>query len=136
MSSDGDEQGGEEEQVWDDWEDDGPGEEYQCLFCGSRGESIDACFRHMASEHAFDFQQVRKGAGLEFYDCLKMINYIRSEVAAGRPPSAADFAKVRRRIPSYPRPGNHVGVGHDERSSSCRAPRGSQPCVTTSFLSP
>ncbi|XWS65458.1 hypothetical protein CRYUN_Cryun05aG0114300 [Craigia yunnanensis] len=55
--------------------------EFLCLFCDSKYGSCDALFEHCRITHFFDFNGIRKELGLDFYGSLKLINYVRSQVA-------------------------------------------------------
>ncbi|KAL2478205.1 putative protein arginine N-methyltransferase 3 [Forsythia ovata] len=81
----------EEDQNWDDWKTDGEEEELEgskaqllCLFCDSVYSSCSPLFKHCASAHHFDFNAIKKTHGLDFYKCLKLINYVRYQVAENR----------------------------------------------------
>eukprot|EP01018_Ginkgo_biloba_P037813 Gb_34867 [translate_table: standard] len=71
---------------WDDWNDEDGDDSAQCLclFCNRRWDSSDCVFNHCATDHAFHFTELKKSLGLDFYGSLKLINYVRSEVAANR----------------------------------------------------
>eukprot|EP00250_Pteridium_aquilinum_P019274 c24375_g1_i1 orf=642-2360(-) len=71
----------EEEGEWEDWLGNDAQDEYLCLFCPARLSSTQLLFHHCSSQHAFDFPQLRKDLALGFYDCLRLINFIRSQVA-------------------------------------------------------
>ncbi|PIA53818.1 hypothetical protein AQUCO_00900421v1 [Aquilegia coerulea] len=73
-------------QDWDDWDADEEDldSDFLCLFCELKFNSIDSLFEHCSSNHFFDFQNIRKTLGLDFYDSFKLINYIRSQVAEHR----------------------------------------------------
>ncbi|XP_077244620.1 protein arginine methyltransferase 3 [Tasmannia lanceolata] len=77
-----------EEQVedWDDWKTDEEDSEldFLCLFCDLKWTSVETLFSHCKSTHSFDFRTIRKSLGLDFYDCFKLINYVRSQVAANK----------------------------------------------------
>uniref|UniRef100_A0A2P2LE80 Arginine N-methyltransferase family protein n=1 Tax=Rhizophora mucronata TaxID=61149 RepID=A0A2P2LE80_RHIMU len=86
----------EENGDWEDWrEDDDNGEKADneeeseksrllCLFCCSKYGSCDELFEHCRLFHKFDFQGLRKAFGLDFYGSLKLVNYVRSQVAENR----------------------------------------------------
>ncbi|KAL2461114.1 putative protein arginine N-methyltransferase 3 [Abeliophyllum distichum] len=81
----------EEDQNWNDWKTDGEEEELEgskaqllCLFCDSVYSSCSPLFEHCASAHHFDFNAIKKTHGLDFYKCLKLINYVRYQVAENR----------------------------------------------------
>uniref|UniRef100_A0ACD5WQ39 Uncharacterized protein n=1 Tax=Avena sativa TaxID=4498 RepID=A0ACD5WQ39_AVESA len=88
---DGDDYEDEEEEGdegWDDWESDGEdaagGGGLLCLFCSSRFDSESSLFAHCGSEHRFDFHKVVRELGLDFYGCIKLINFVRSKVAENK----------------------------------------------------
>ncbi|VAH27500.1 unnamed protein product [Triticum turgidum subsp. durum] len=75
----------EEEEGWDDWESDGDdaaggGGGLLCLFCSARFDSDGPLFAHCGSEHGFDFHKLVRELGLDFYGCIKLINFVRSKV--------------------------------------------------------
>uniref|UniRef100_A0A1D1XSI2 C2H2-type domain-containing protein n=1 Tax=Anthurium amnicola TaxID=1678845 RepID=A0A1D1XSI2_9ARAE len=82
------EDGEEEEQVedWDDWKADEDDSEpsYLCLFCDLSYASSDDLFDHCRTEHFFDFYGTRRALGLDFYSSLKLINYVRAQVAENK----------------------------------------------------
>ena len=79
----------EEEQVegWDDWEtdEDESRESYFCLFCEATFYSGDDLFSHCRAEHSFDFYAIKKNLQLDFYGCVKLINYVRAQVRIFNP---------------------------------------------------
>ncbi|XP_078438497.1 protein arginine methyltransferase 3 [Wolffia australiana] len=83
-----DEDEDEEEQVeaWDDWaaDEDDPESSFLCLFCEAVFQSNDAVFAHCCAEHSFDFNEIKKNLKLDFYGCVKLINYIRTQVSKNR----------------------------------------------------
>lgn len=71
------------EEGWDDWCSDGEDAAagLLCLFCSSRFDAESSLFEHCSAEHRFDFHGTVKELGLDFYGCIKLINFIRSKVA-------------------------------------------------------
>jgi protein arginine N-methyltransferase 3 len=70
--------------AWDDWSNDE--EEQQdstCLFCANIFPQPTETFNHMKTAHQFDFQAVKQSLHLDFYQCIRLINYIRHQVQAG-----------------------------------------------------
>ena len=67
----------EEDQSWDDWVDDDNHLSCFCLFCSEKTASAADAFQHMVSAHEFDFQSVTKNHGMDFYQKVKCVNYIR-----------------------------------------------------------
>uniref|UniRef100_A0A0A8Y1H4 Probable protein arginine N-methyltransferase 3 n=1 Tax=Arundo donax TaxID=35708 RepID=A0A0A8Y1H4_ARUDO len=79
----------EEEEGWDDWCSDGDdtvagGGGLLCLFCSSRFDTEGSLFSHCGAEHRFDFYKIVRELGLDFYGCIKLINFIRSKVAENK----------------------------------------------------
>jgi protein arginine N-methyltransferase 3 len=77
----------EGEEGWDDWCSDGEdvGGGLLCLFCSSRFDAENSLFEHCAAEHCFDFHRIVKELGLDFYSCIKLINFARSKVRQQHP---------------------------------------------------
>lgn len=67
---------------WDDWNDDGACESFICLFCPASFNSTALAFQHCKSQHSFHFSQLRSDYKLDFYACLRLINFIRFKVAS------------------------------------------------------
>jgi len=67
----------DEDDNWDDWTDNE--EEAICLFCDKK-DIPSAIFNHMTLEHNFNFTKLRTKEKMEFYDCIKVLNYIRRNV--------------------------------------------------------
>lgn len=75
----------EESGEWEEWQAGGLEEAEeddaaQCLFCRDELPSSKAVFQHCAEVHSFDFVKLRADARLDFYDTLRLINFIRSRV--------------------------------------------------------
>ncbi|CAO3675503.1 unnamed protein product [Umbelopsis vinacea] len=64
---------------WDDWEGEEEQEEMKCLFCSSKFDTASSVFSHCLDAHKFDFVKTRQQLGLDFYQCIRLINYIRRE---------------------------------------------------------
>ncbi|OLL23621.1 Ribosomal protein arginine N-methyltransferase rmt3 [Neolecta irregularis DAH-3] len=61
--------------------------EVKCLFCKDKFPSASVVFIHCAESHAFKFDEVKRNLKLHnFYDKVKLINYLRSEVKEGNVP--------------------------------------------------
>ncbi|EPB81838.1 hypothetical protein HMPREF1544_11422 [Mucor circinelloides 1006PhL] len=72
-----------QDQAWDDWSnDEEEQEDSQCLFCPQIFPQPLETFKHIKEAHGFDFQSVRQSLQLDFYKCIRMINYIRQQVKA------------------------------------------------------
>jgi protein arginine N-methyltransferase 3 len=77
----------EGEEGWDDWCSDGDdaGGWLLCLFCSTRFDADSSLLEHCAAEHRFDFHRIVKELGLDFYGCIKLINFVRSKVCQQHP---------------------------------------------------
>ncbi|CEP18633.1 hypothetical protein [Parasitella parasitica] len=70
-----------QDQAWDDWSgDEQDQQDSQCLFCQQTFPQSTKTFKHMKEAHGFDFQFIRQSLCLDFYNCIRMINYIRQQV--------------------------------------------------------
>ncbi|KJE90940.1 hypothetical protein CAOG_02165 [Capsaspora owczarzaki ATCC 30864] len=67
------------ESQWDDWQEDAV-EPIKCLFCSTMHLGTDAVTAHMKTEHDFDFDSIRALWHLNFYQTIKLVNYIRHNV--------------------------------------------------------
>lgn len=127
----------EEEEGWDDWESDGDdgagGGGLLCLFCSARFDSDGPLFAHCGSEHGFDFQKVVRELGLDFYGCIKLINFVRSKVAENKCWSCAEISQLEGKVPwaedSYLKPFmeddsllHSLSIFDDEEDEDCGMP--------------
>ncbi|KAM3584074.1 hypothetical protein VKS41_004041 [Umbelopsis sp. WA50703] len=65
---------------WDDWDGEEEQENMKCLFCPTIFDSASKLFKHCSEAHTFDFIKTRQQLKLDFYQCIRMINYIRKQV--------------------------------------------------------
>ncbi|XP_041458691.1 zinc finger protein 277-like [Lytechinus variegatus] len=68
-----------DEESWDDWEDD-LHTNLVCLFCKHNASMVDDLFTHMVQSHHFDLQKFKEDNALNFYDQIKLVNFIRRSV--------------------------------------------------------
>ncbi|KAJ2785900.1 hypothetical protein H4R18_000289 [Coemansia javaensis] len=78
----GSESDGSQDDRWDDWEGDEMDAPMKCLFCAELFRQPAALFRHASAAHAFDFPAIRSALGLDFYQSMRAVNYIRARVLA------------------------------------------------------
>lgn len=106
---------------WGDWNDDdgsdGCSQEYLCLFCNRRFASSDAVFSHCTSDHAFDFPNIKRSLALDFYGSFKLINYLRSEVAANRCWSCGSVQESNEALLKHISTSNHSSFTLDSHHS-------------------
>ncbi|KAG0204753.1 Protein arginine N-methyltransferase 3, partial [Mortierella sp. GBA30] len=72
---------GEQDNGWDDWEDEEgmSASEPKCLFCAQTFSSAREVFDHCTASHGFDFLRARHQFDLDFYQSIRLINYIRKQ---------------------------------------------------------
>ncbi|CAG8609906.1 6631_t:CDS:2, partial [Dentiscutata erythropus] len=63
---------------WDDWEEET--QDSKCLFCKDLFNATNELFQHCKERHGFDFQTLRTELKLDFYQSIRLINYIRNQV--------------------------------------------------------
>ncbi|GBC02976.1 hypothetical protein RclHR1_04910009 [Rhizophagus clarus] len=64
---------------WDDWEEEAQ-QDLKCLFCNDLFTLANDLFNHCSQQHGFDFQKIRTELRFDFYQCIRLINYIRQQV--------------------------------------------------------
>ncbi|XP_077026382.1 zinc finger protein 277 isoform X2 [Tamandua tetradactyla] len=67
-----------QEDDWSDWEEHPVSA--VCLFCEKQAETIEKLYVHMEDAHEFDLFKIKSELGLNFYQQVKLINFIRREV--------------------------------------------------------
>lgn len=80
-----------EEEVWED-----EVHEFCCLFCDSTFTCLKDLWSHCKEAHNFDFYQVKQQNNLDFYACIKLVNYIRSQVKEGKTPDLDKLSDILR----------------------------------------
>ncbi|PNJ01059.1 ZNF277 isoform 3, partial [Pan troglodytes] len=60
---------------WSDWEEH-PASAV-CLFCEKQAETIEKLYVHMEDAHEFDLLKIKSELGLNFYQQVKLVNFIR-----------------------------------------------------------
>lgn len=66
--------------TWDDWEDEEggmSGADPKCLFCSLTFEDARQVFDHCTKVHGFNFLKTRQTLRLDFYQSIRLINYLR-----------------------------------------------------------
>ena len=69
---------GDEDASWEDWKGERGGA--VCLFCPALYTEPADLLTHMTSIHDFDFQDVRNRGKLNFYQQVKVVNFVRRKV--------------------------------------------------------
>lgn len=68
-----------DEETWDDWHDES-GSQAICLFCTFSSTITDNLQTHMKDSHGLDLAAIKKSQNLDFYQQVKLINFIRRKV--------------------------------------------------------
>jgi len=68
---------------WADWDDALEDEKTKCLFDNDYFPSAQATRDHMKEAHGFDLEGERHRLGLDFYQTISLINYIRRQTMLG-----------------------------------------------------
>ncbi|XP_023215202.1 zinc finger protein 277-like [Centruroides sculpturatus] len=63
---------------WRDWEEEST--HVVCLFCDFTSSDVDELMLHMNENHKFDFDEIKTKFTLNFYEQVKLINYIRKQM--------------------------------------------------------
>lgn len=71
-----------EEENWEEWDEEAEAAEAVCLFCSTKS-ATSKIFTHMNEQHNFDFHSIKNKKGLDFYDCIRLINFIRLQTQKG-----------------------------------------------------
>eukprot|EP00163_Fabomonas_tropica_P010260 TRINITY_DN2034_c0_g1_i1.p1 TRINITY_DN2034_c0_g1~~TRINITY_DN2034_c0_g1_i1.p1 ORF type:complete len:640 (+),score=185.43 TRINITY_DN2034_c0_g1_i1:178-1920(+) len=65
---------------WGDWDEAAePTAPTLCLFCTDTFPQASTMLEHCAKSHSFDLKAVRSQHGLDFYQTIRMLNYIRTQ---------------------------------------------------------
>ncbi|XP_017466393.1 PREDICTED: zinc finger protein 277 [Rhagoletis zephyria] len=76
-------QSNESDSDWSDWDDDiGKMYPLNCLYCKEQKESFDGLKEHMLTAHGVNFAAVLQG--LNFYQRIKVVNYVRRQICFQR----------------------------------------------------
>ncbi|XP_068405426.1 zinc finger protein 277 isoform X3 [Eschrichtius robustus] len=67
-----------QEDDWSDWE--GRPLSAVCLFCEKQAETIENLRVHMEDAHEFDLLKIKSELGLNFYQQVKLVNFIRRQI--------------------------------------------------------
>lgn len=95
---------------WSDWE----GEEQPviCLFCSKTDTNFEVIKSHMAADHEFDFD--RRVEHLNFYQKIKIVNYLRRQIHVLRCPSCGEQFSVSHELQTHLADAKHCQFGGDD----------------------
>jgi len=101
------------QEPWDDWEEDEG--DTKCLFCNTTSRTADDSLQHCKIQHDFDFDSLKDEWELDFYSCVKMINYIRTKIQKNECPRCPASFHAPQTLFDHLKQENHFGI---DRSSS------------------
>ncbi|XP_030896910.1 zinc finger protein 277 [Leptonychotes weddellii] len=67
-----------QEDDWSDWEE--RPDSAVCLFCEKQAETVEKLCVHMEDAHEFDLLKIKSELGLNFYQQVKLVNFIRRQI--------------------------------------------------------
>ncbi|KAG0225800.1 hypothetical protein BGW41_004553 [Actinomortierella wolfii] len=70
---------GRRDDSWADWDDALEEEKTKCLFENEFFDTAEQAKKHMKDSHGFDLDSIRSKMGLNFYQTITLINYIRRQ---------------------------------------------------------
>eukprot|EP01134_Creolimax_fragrantissima_P001404 CFRG1404T1 len=76
----------EAEEGWDDWEEE-VSDDTTCLLCDKVLNEASLVFPHMTVEHGFDYRALENQHNWDFYQRIKVVNYIRRQMHLHRCPT-------------------------------------------------
>lgn len=72
----------DEEDDWSDWKDHPVSA--VCLFCDHQSDTLEDIYTHMKDDHGFDLHLLKTELNLNFYQQVKLVNYIRRQIHQSR----------------------------------------------------
>lgn len=73
-----------DEEGWEDAEPDNEVTQFISLLDSEVFTDITSMLDHCKAKYQFDFLEIRQNLGLDFYGSIKLVNFIRSQVQAGK----------------------------------------------------
>lgn len=92
-SSEGDILDLKDDEGWEDAEPEEDGDTFISLLDDEVFSDIMSMLNHCKDKYNFDFLELRQRLGLDFYDNIKLVNFIRSQVHSGNPISSSTISK-------------------------------------------
>ncbi|XP_033251764.1 zinc finger protein 277-like [Drosophila miranda] len=104
---------GEHDSDWSDWAGDGEPHSLKCLYCPHLGDHFAGLKQHMIDAHSLDFDVAT--SALNFYQRVKVVNYIRRQLCMRRSVSCDIQFDDLDLLTEHMAQESHCGIG--ERSS-------------------
>ncbi|XP_058944390.2 protein arginine N-methyltransferase 3 isoform X1 [Pocillopora verrucosa] len=86
--------GSESDDEWEEMDEEEQDSAIVCLFCNECFKTAEMVWNHCVSTHGFDLSKIKRMHGLDFYGCIKIVNYIRK-----LKPSPESFENVALPLP-------------------------------------
>ncbi|KAJ6647420.1 Zinc finger protein [Pseudolycoriella hygida] len=93
---------------WSDWE--GEKQNLNCLFCSINDTDFDIIKNHMKTSHEFDFDVAI--SGLNFYEKVKAVNYLRRQMHLLKCVSCGEKFKTIKMLQDHLVQLKHYGIGN------------------------
>ncbi|XP_063223627.1 zinc finger protein 277 [Bacillus rossius redtenbacheri] len=96
---------------WSDWQDeDSFGETVVCLFCETAVQDFESVLRHMITVHSFNFVENCKKNHLNFYDQVKLVNFIRRQVHQQKCVLCSEWFADKQSLFAHMKGSGHIAV--------------------------
>ncbi|XP_054582216.1 zinc finger protein 277 isoform X3 [Eptesicus fuscus] len=99
---------------WSDWEE--RPVSAVCLFCEKQAETTEQLCAHMEEAHGFDLLKTKAELGLNFYEQVKLVNFIRRQVHQGRCYGCCARFPSRADLGAHLAEANHAALLPDRRT--------------------
>ncbi|XP_010585660.1 zinc finger protein 277 isoform X2 [Loxodonta africana] len=93
---------------WSDWEE--IPVSAVCLFCDKQAETVEKLYVHMEDAHEFDLLKIKSELGLNFYQQVKLVNFIRREVHQCRCYSCHEKFKSKADLRTHMEETKHISL--------------------------
>ncbi|XP_054582217.1 zinc finger protein 277 isoform X4 [Eptesicus fuscus] len=103
-----------QEEDWSDWEE--RPVSAVCLFCEKQAETTEQLCAHMEEAHGFDLLKTKAELGLNFYEQVKLVNFIRRQVHQGRCYGCCARFPSRADLGAHLAEANHAALLPDRRT--------------------
>lgn len=99
---------------WSDWNgDDEPVQPLNCLYCQQQSKDFSIFKQHLLQEHKVDFDESVKG--LNFYQKVKVVNYIRRQVCLLRCVTCNQRFESQEQLLQHLKEEEHFGIGSQKQ---------------------
>ncbi|XP_075065123.1 zinc finger protein 277 [Mixophyes fleayi] len=96
------------EQDWSDWEEHPVSA--VCLFCDKQADTTEKLLCHMKENHQFDLHKIKTDLGLNFYQQVKLVNFIRRQIYQCRCHGCQEKFQSKTELITHMEEEKHLGV--------------------------